>query len=246
MLHSNPFERYAFVFYRYSDECGLLYSNTDLIDSLVLYREVYAFHQFLQPDTKHYFIGNRAEIVTELIKKHFENNGPEMFRSFIQYASENKPKSDFYCFLSTVFFISIANRHDVIDGKKRLMELRIFPTLCLRSGPVKAQKIEIASMDPVAVSKITEIICTKKITGIYIVTEHKNRHKRVLEIMKTVLANNFIDVSDYRIIGPSEQRIDFDLRSKNLFIIFEDNQKFFERISYKNNFGILIKNIPIQ
>ncbi len=213
-----------------------------LIDSLSQYEQVWNFHPYLKSSTKHFFVwhSESVKILIELTKKGFENNSTKILQSFIQYARENKPELYFFHFLSTIFLISIADEYEIID-KKHLVRLKIFPTLCFRPGPTKAQKIEITSLDPISIRKITEIICVNKISGLYIITKHKNKHKRTIEMVKTILINNFVEVSDYRTVGPY-QWIDFDLNNKNLFLLFEDSKNFFDRISYKNNIGIFIRS----
>jgi hypothetical protein len=190
--------------YRYSDEYDTYYSNINLINSLARYVEVYNFHHYLREVTKHYLIGNSrsAEVVIKIIKKNFEINSSEILQSFIQYARENKPELYFYRFLNVLFLASIANEHETMNKNHHLVRLKIFPPLCLRSSSVRAQKIVITSLDPVSISKITEIICANKITGFYFITKNKNKYKIAFEIVRKILVNNFIEVSSNEIIGP--------------------------------------------
>jgi hypothetical protein len=241
-IHPELFEYYTFTFYKYSDEYISYYSNINLVNALTEHEQVYAFHHYLKPATKYYYIGHSrsVKVVVELVRKNFESNGIKILQSFIQYVRENKPELYFFYFLSTLFLISIVDEYEIVD-KKHIVRLKIFPTSCLRPSAVKAQKIEIISIDPVSIVRITEIICTKNIQALYVITRNKHKNRRAIETIKTILVNNFIEVSDYKIINGPYQHIDFNLNNKNCFLIFEDSQSFFGRISYKNNIGILIK-----
>lgn len=243
-LYVDLFEYYTFTFYKYWEEFEYQYSNIDIVNNLSKYASMFSFHPHLRTSTKHHFIGHSEgiRVIIEIVQRQFELNNNGILATFLWYTEKTKPELYFFHFLSTIFLMSIATGYKEISMKDRLVWLTISPDQWFRPGPTRGQKIEITSLNPASIAKISRIICTQKIQGLYVITGCKYKNRRAIEIIKTILINNFIEILDYRILGP-DQSIEFSLNRNNLFLIFDDGKNVFDKIGYKNNFGIYLKKI---
>lgn len=246
-LYPNIFEKFSFSFYSYWDESSYYFNFDNFLDFIIKFNSIHSFHWAINNDTKNLFLWNQKwiEKIFSLIKKQIIFS--DVVSSFISFRNEltsnvkwKKNYRNYYYFLNTLFFIKNWFKYSISDDKMKVVCIDIKPNNDFRKIKTTLNnKLWIFDFTLTNFSKYFNYLDKEKFDNLYFISKNFKNNNTKIKLLKDFFITHQYTWSNVYKYSPYDF-IDIKQDNKNLFIIFNDSEFFYNKLSYNKNYWILI------